>query len=127
MVDVLPHTFLLPAAQIVVDRLPRRQVMREQPPGRTRPQEKQDGVDQLARRRLPRPSPGTRIRNHGRDQLPLRISQIGIVAPPRGRLPLRHQASARVVGPTLYESRQSRLGNPFQTRSKLDFPQFTGR
>ena len=92
--------------------------MRRQPPGRTRPKEVENGVDQLARGGLSRSPAEPRIRDHGRDQVPLAVGQIGIVAPPHWRLSLRHRAAARVVGPTPYESCQSRLGNPSQTRSK---------
>ena len=48
VMDVLPHAFLLPAAQIIVDRLPRRQVMRQQPLGRTGSQKVENRVYQLA-------------------------------------------------------------------------------
>src|SRR5665213_3485321 len=119
MVDVLPHALLLPAAKIVIDRLPRWQIMWQQPPCGACPQKVEDGVDQFARRRLSRPPAGSRIRDQRRDQLPLRVGHISIVAPPRWRLPLRHRASARVVGPTPYESHQHRLGNPSQTRSEI--------
>jgi hypothetical protein len=58
--------------------------MRPPPPGI------EDGIDQLSRCRLPRPPAGPRIRDHGRDQLPLGVGQIGAVAPPRLALPLGH-------------------------------------
>jgi hypothetical protein len=76
MVDVLPHTLLLPAAQIVVDRLPRWQIVRQKAPCNARPQEVEDGVDQLARCRLPRSTAVPSIRYHRRDQFPLRVCQI---------------------------------------------------
>ena len=47
-VDLFPQALLPPAAEVVVDGLPRRQVMREQPPGAARPEPVGHGVDQLA-------------------------------------------------------------------------------
>jgi hypothetical protein len=84
--------------------------VRQEPPCRSRPQEVENGVDQLARRGLPWSPTGPSIRDHGRDHLPLSVGQIGIVAPPRWRLPLWHRVAARVVSPTPYESRQATLG-----------------
>jgi hypothetical protein len=74
------------------------------------PAEEENGVDQLARCGLPWSPTNPRIRDHGRSQLPLNVGEIGIVAPPRWQLPLRHRASARVVSPTPYESHQATLG-----------------
>jgi hypothetical protein len=46
--DLFPQSLLSPAAEVVVDGLPRRQVMGQQPPSTTGPQPVGHGVDQLA-------------------------------------------------------------------------------
>jgi hypothetical protein len=46
----------LPAAQVVVDRLPRREVVWQQPPGAARPQDVEDCLDDLALFHLARAS-----------------------------------------------------------------------
>lgn len=86
VVDALPYAFSPPAAQIILDRLPRRQIMWHQPPRHAGPQEIQDGVHQLARCRLPGPPTGVRIGDQRRDQISLCIGQVNFVASSRGQL-----------------------------------------
>lgn len=117
MVDALSDTLALPAAQIIIDRLPWGQIMGQKPPRHADPQKIEDGIHQFAGCRLPRPAAGLRMGDHGRDQIPLSVSQVSVVSPPCRRLLPGHAASARLVIPTPYESRQSPQGKPSQTRS----------
>lgn len=111
VVDALPDPLALPAAQIIIDRLPRRQVIWQQPPRHAGPQKIEDGVHQFVRRGLPGPPACLRVGDQRREQFPLRVGQVSVVPPSCGRLPLCYRAAARIVGPTPYESRNSRLGN----------------
>jgi hypothetical protein len=81
VVDVLPISFLLPAAQIVVGRLPRWQLMWQQPQGKARPQEEGTAL-RSSRDVALRPPAIPRIRGLERDQLPLTSGQISVVALP---------------------------------------------
>ena len=58
MVNRCPNTLDLPAAQIVVDRLPGREIVRQQPPGRAGAELIEDGLNDPALVRFPRPPTG---------------------------------------------------------------------
>jgi hypothetical protein len=107
-VNLLPQSLLPPAAEVVVDGLPGRQVMREQPPGTAGPQPIGHGVDQLPAVMDGRAAAWLGPRDEGGEQLPLGIGQVGSVRAAwwgHGRLP----------GGT--GSGQPRIIRPFQTPS----------
>jgi hypothetical protein len=110
MVDLLPPPSLPPAAEGVVDGLPGRQIMREQPPGTAGPQPVGHGVDQLAT-----VMQGWAAARLGRgdewsEQLPLGIGQVGGIgaAGPGSRA----ASSSWTTG-------QPRIIRAFQTPSKF--------
>ncbi len=118
MMDPVPDALPLPAAEIIVDRLPRRQIVRQQPPAATGAQEVEDRVDELPRRRLARTASRLGLRDHRLDQRPLTIAQIGVIGRRFGGFFLGIGSDSRRSDPTPDESRQTRQGNPSQTRSK---------
>ena len=86
MMNPVPDAFPLPAAEIVVDRLPRWEIVWQQPPAATGSKEVEDRVHKLPRRRLARSSSRLRLRDHRLDQRPLTISQVGGIGQPYRRL-----------------------------------------
>ena len=89
VMDVLKHTFLLPVLQIIVDRLPRRQIVRQQSPYDACATKVEDSIDQLPRRAGAAALRLVRLELWA-DQLSMYVGWIGLVAPPLRRLPLRH-------------------------------------
>jgi hypothetical protein len=85
MVDAGPDAFALPAAKVVVDRLPRRKVMRQEPPGASGAQQVEDGIDDLALVGLARAAAGAGVGDHGRDGGPLIVGQVGGVGSAAGQ------------------------------------------
>jgi hypothetical protein len=92
MVDLLPQPLLPPAAEVVVDGLPGRQVVGQQPPGTAGPQPVGHGVDQLAAVMEGWAAAGLGRRDERGQELPLGIGQVGGIVPAgwgHGRLPHR--------------------------------------
>src|SRR5829696_6341881 len=76
-VDLFPQPLLSPAAEVVVDGLPRWQVMGQQPPGAAGPEPVGHGVDQLAAVMEGRAAARLGRRDERGEQLPLGIGQVG--------------------------------------------------
>jgi hypothetical protein len=92
MVDLLPQPLLPPAAEVVVDGLPGRQVMGQQPPGAASPQPVGHGVDQLAAIMDGRAAARLGRGDEWGKQLPLGVGEVGGVRAAgrgHGRLPCR--------------------------------------
>lgn len=112
--EMLPDAFGLPAAQVIIDGLPGREIMRQQSPGLTAAQRVEDGIDQLTRRR----PPGSTARlGHG-DEIgdggPLGIGQVSRI----GSAAFAHRASS--IGATPDESRIPPRRNPLLKHSLRD-------
>ena len=86
VVDTVPDTLALPTTQIVVDRLPGREVMRQEPPCTAGPKGVEDGLDQLARGGLAGTAARLSLGDQGRNQGPLCVAQIGRVNAPSSLL-----------------------------------------
>ena len=78
--DLLPQPLLPPAAEVVVDGLPRRQVLGQQPPGTARAQPVQHRVEQLAALVEGRPPAGHGLGDERAEDLPLGVGQVGAAA-----------------------------------------------
>src|SRR4051794_18831208 len=107
--DPVPDAVALPAAQIVIDRLPRRQVVRQQTPRHPGSQKIEDGIDQFPSRGLARASARFRLGDQRRDQRPLPIRQVGRIGAPTSP-PACHPSVPRIK-PTADESRKQADGN----------------
>src|SRR3954454_24757807 len=113
--DAGPDAFASPALEVIIDRLPRREVGREKPPRAPGPQGIQDRVDELAGGSLARTPARHRIRHERRDHHPLRLSQIGPVAS-AGSASSRHRRRSRIK-PRPHESEPSHAVNPLLKRA----------
>jgi len=71
---------IAPGSKPAVNRLPWRQVFRQQAPRAARPHDIEDAVQDLAHRPLARPARRAGLRQVRRDHAPLRIGQIGLVS-----------------------------------------------
>lgn len=83
VVDLLPHPGVPPRVEVVADRLPRREVVGQHPPGAPAPRQVEDGVDHLPQRVLPGP-PGRAValREQVADVVPLEVGQVARVSLP---------------------------------------------
>src|ERR687886_2821560 len=113
-----PNLLATGEPSIEIDRGPRRQVVREQPPRHPAAQHVKDRVEDLAKRPGPRSPTLFRLGHERLDQRPFGIGQIGFVAqviaamlPPGGRGP--HRGSKAGFDNPL-ESRHPRPLNPFR-------------
>lgn len=77
MVDAGPDAFTLPPAEIVVDGLPGREVVRQEPPSAAGAQQVEDRFHNLALVSFAGAASGAGVRDHWRDGGPLIISQVG--------------------------------------------------
>ena len=76
---MVPYALGLPAAQIVVDRLPGREIVRQQPPSRAGAELVENGLNDPALVRLPRPPAGFGVGDQRLKNGPLLVPQIGRV------------------------------------------------
>src|SRR5919199_725483 len=104
---------------IEIDRGPRRQVVREQPPRHTTPQHVKDRVEDLTKRPGPRSPTHLRLGHERLNESPFGIGQVGFIAqviaamlPPGGWGPHRG-SKAGFDNPS--ESRHPRPLNPFRS------------
>ena len=82
VVDPLPGSVGLPAAEVGVDRLPGREVVGQQPPGTAGAAEVEDSRDQVAVAILAGAAAGFGCRHQVLDVVPLQVRQVGWVGLP---------------------------------------------
>ena len=75
----LPGAVLAPEPKIVIDNLPRREVMRQQAPGTSTADDIKDAVQDFALRVLRRSPAALGLRDIGLEQFPLIIADVGRV------------------------------------------------
>jgi len=85
MVEAIPDAFAFPSPQVVIDGLPRREVVRQKPLGAPGAQQIEDGVHDLALFGLARAASGAGVGDHGRNGGPLVVSQVGGVVAAAGQ------------------------------------------
>ena len=75
VMDPGPNPFAFPAPQVVIDRLPRREVVRQKPPRTACAQQIQDRLNDLALGRAARATARRGIGDHRLDHGPLAVRQ----------------------------------------------------
>src|SRR6266496_4431934 len=80
VMDARQRPFLLPLVEVVVDRLPRRELMRQHPPLTPAPRDVENAIDDTAEINLAR-TPGSLLwRDKELDDLPLRVSRVARIS-----------------------------------------------
>jgi hypothetical protein len=79
-VEPLPEALHTPQTKVMVDRFPRRQIMRQQPPGAATAQDIEDGIEDVPDRVVPRPASLLGGRQVWYERTPFSVRQIGWIS-----------------------------------------------